>query len=283
VNMGDVTISNALSIGNNQLKKITDNYANETFWILSKSLKKPKSELILNKNNVIQSKEFNYFINLIQRRFTNEPLQLILESVPFYKYEFSTYKDVFIVRPETEICIDILKKFNRTFNSTLEVGCGLGCISITLSLQGLSSDILAIDINSKAIQASKLNAQKLGCNNVQFIYENIFHMQHTKKYDLIISNPPYISIADIQDLDSNVILYDPLEALTDFNDGLNFYKHFADFGDQLLTKNGIMLFEFGGEKQKNILENIFNFKHYELSFFNDFNNLPRFLVVQLCN
>ena len=281
--MRDITISNALSIGNNQLKKINDNYINETFWILSKSLKKSKSELIINKNTIINSQQFNCFINLIQRRCMNEPLQLILESVPFYNYEFSTYKDVFIVRPETEICIDILNKFNRTFNSTLEVGCGLGCISITLSLQDLSSDILAIDINSKAIQASKLNAQKLGCNNVQFTHEDIFHMQHTKKYDLIISNPPYISIADLQDLDSNVILYDPLEALTDFNDGLNFYKYFSDFGFQLLTKNGIMLFEFGGQEQKNVLENIFNFKHYKLSFFNDLNNIPRFFTVQLCN
>jgi len=281
--MRDITISNALSIGNNQLKKINDNYINETFWILSKSLKKSKSELIINKNTIINSQQFNCFINLIQRRYMNEPLQLILESVPFYKYEFSTYKDVFIVRPETEICIDILKKFNRIFNSTLEVGCGLGCISITLSLQGLSNDTLALDINPKAVLASKLNAKQLGCNNVQFINDNIFHMKHTKKYDLIISNPPYIPITELQDLDSNVILYDPLEALTDFNDGLNFYKYFADFGYQLLKKKGIMLFEFGGEKQKNILENIFNSENYKLSFFNDLNNIPRFLAAQLCN
>ena len=281
--MRDITISNALSIGNNQLKKINDNYINETFWILSKSLKKSKSELIINKNTIINSQQFNCFINLIQRRCMNEPLQLILESVPFYNYEFSTYKDVFIVRPETELCIDILKKFNRIFNSTLEVGCGLGCISITLSLQDLSNNTLALDINPKAVLVSKLNAKKLGCNNVQFINDNIFHMKHTKKYDLIISNPPYIPIAELQDLDSNVILYDPLEALTDFNDGLKFYKYFSDFGYQLLEKNGIMLFEFGGEKQKNILENIFNSENYKLSFFNDLNNIPRFLAAQLCN
>ena len=281
--MGDMTISDALSIGNNKLEKITDNYINETFWMLSESLKKPKSELILNKNNIINAQEFNHFINLIHRRQTNEPLQLILESVPFYQYEFSTYKDVFIIRPETEICIDILKKYNRTFDSTLEVGCGLGCISITLSLQNLSSNILALDINPKAIKASQLNAKKLKCNNVKFINDDIFNIQHTKKYDLIISNPPYIPLTDIKNLDSNVILYDPLEALTDFNDGLNFYKYFAKFGYQLLKKNGVMLFEFGGNSQKKMLKNIFKFKNYQISFFNDFNNIPRFLAVQLCN
>ncbi len=281
--MADITISNALSIGNTQLQKITTNYINETFWILSKSLNQSKSELLVNKNNIINSNQFNYFINLINRRSKYEPLQLILESVPFYKYEFYTYKDVFIVRPETELCIDILKKYNRNFNSTLEVGCGLGCISITLSLEELSSDIVAFDINSQAIKASKMNAKKFKCNNIKFIHNNIFNAHHTKKYDLIISNPPYIAISEIQNLDSNVVLYDPLEALTDFNDGLNFYKYFADFGYELLSKNGIMLFEFGGEKQKKILKNIFNFKNYKLSFFNDLNNIPRFLAVQLCN
>ena len=281
--MRDITISNALSIGNNQLKKINDNYINETFWILSKSLKKSKSELIINKNTIINSQQFNCFINLIQRRCMNEPLQLILESVPFYNYEFSTYKDVFIVRPETEICIDILKKFNRTFNSTLEVGCGLGCISITLSLEDLSNDILALDINSDAIYASNLNAQKLDCTNVKFINENIFNIKPNKKYDLIISNPPYIPISEIKDLDSNVILYDPLTSLTDFDDGLSFYKYFAQFGHNFLVDNGLMFFEFGGYSQKKILENIFNSNNYHLSFFNDLNNVPRFLSVQLCN
>jgi len=281
--MLDITISEALSIGNNKLKQITNNYINETFWILSKSIKQKKSELIINKNNLMKPKQFKFFLNLINRRLSHEPLQLILESVPFYRYQFFTQKNVFIVRPETELCIDILKNFNRKFNSTLEVGCGLGCISITLSLEDLSNDILALDINSDAIFASNLNAQKLDCTNVKFINENIFNIKPNKKYDLIISNPPYIPISEIKDLDSNVILYDPLTSLTDFDDGLSFYKYFAQFGPNFLVDNGLMFFEFGGHSQKKILENIFNSNNYHLSFFNDLNNIPRFLSVQLCN
>ncbi len=281
--MMEITISDALSIGNNKLKKITNNYINETFWILSKCLKKDKSDLLLNKKYIINSDKFNFFINLINKRLANEPLQIILESVPFYKYNFFTKKDVFIPRFETELCIDILKNYKRNFNSVLEVGCGLGCISITLSLEGLSKDILAIDISSKAITASILNAEQLDCNNVTFTNDNIFHIKHKKKYDLIISNPPYIPISDIKNLDTNVILYDPLSSLTDFNDGLSFYKYFAKIGHKLLTNNGLMFFEFGGKKQKELLKNIFNSKKYKLKFFNDLNNIPRFLAVELCN
>ena len=139
--MVGITISDALSIGNNKLKKITNNYINETFWILSKCLKYDKSTLLLNQNNIIDDHVFNHFLQLLTRRQSNEPLQLILESVPFYNYEFITKKDVFIPRPETELCIEILKSYNSHFNSTLEIGCGLGCISITLALENLSSNI----------------------------------------------------------------------------------------------------------------------------------------------
>ena len=277
------TIEDALSFGNDKLKNITNNYINETFWILSKCLNQDKSKLVLNKKNTIDSYKFIFFINLINRRLNNEPLQIILESVSFYNYKFITKKDVFIVRPETELCIDILKSYKRNFDSVLEVGCGLGCISITLSLEKLSNNILAIDINSKAIVASQLNAKNLNCNNIIFMHNNIFKMKHNKKYDLIISNPPYISITEIKNLDTNVILYDPLLSLTDFNDGLNFYKHFAKIGHQILANNGLFFFEFGGYEQQDSLKNIFSSKNYKLRFFNDFNNIPRFLAVELCN
>ena len=281
--MSASTISDALSIGNNKLKKITNNYHNETFWLLSKSLNKSKSDLLLNQNQLINSKQFNLFISFLDRRLLNEPLQLILESVSFYNYQFCTHKNVFIARPETELLIDILKDYNRTFSSTLEVGCGLGCLSITLSLEKISQDILAIDVNAEAVAASLLNAKQLDCNNINFINDNIFSITHNTKYDLIISNPPYISMDEIKDLDLNVLLYDPLLSLTDFNDGLSFYRYFSKFGKTLLKDNGLMLFEFGGDHQKEALEIIFNNNNYQLSFFNDLNNISRFLAVELCN
>lgn len=281
--MAEITISDAISIGNNKLKLITNNYINETFWLLSACLKRDKSILLLNQNNIINSQELNSFINFIDRRLNNEPLQLILKSVSFYKYEFISQKNVFITRPETELCIDILKQYNKTFESVLEVGTGLGCISITLSLEKLSHNIDAIDISANAINAANLNAKKLKCNNIRFLNQNIFTMKHDKRYNLIISNPPYISISEVKNLDHDVLLYDPLSSLTDFDDGLNFYRYFSNIGHKILAHDGLMLFEFGGHHQIELLKNIFESKNYQISFFNDLNNIPRFLLAKICN
>ena len=281
--MHSITISDALLMGNQKLKKVTNNYINETFWILSQSLNQDKATLLLNQDNILNEAEIKNFMDLINRRSSNEPLQLILNSVSFYNYQFITQKDVFIPRPETELCIDIIKNYNYKFSSTLEIGCGLGCISITLALENISSHIMAIDINEKAISGSILNANKLQCNNVEFIHDNFFKIKHKKKYDLIISNPPYIPISDIKKLDMNVIMHDPLSALTDFDDGLSFYRYLAQQGHQILSKNGLIFVEFGGQNQKLLLRNIFEHHNYKLEFFNDLNHIPRFLAAQLCN
>ena len=152
-----------------------------------------------------------------------------------------------------------------------------------MSSFNLHQALSAIDINAEAIAASLLNAKQLDCNNINFMNDNIFSIKHNTKYDLIISNPPYISMDEIKDLDLNVLLYDPLLSLTDFNDGLSFYRYFSKFGQTLLKDNGLMLFEFGGDHQKEALEIIFNNPNYQLSFFNDLNNISRFLAIELCN
>ena len=91
---------------------------------------------------------------------------------------------------------------------------------------------------------------------IKFMNQDIFYMNHHKRYNLIISNPPYIPISDVQNLDSNVILYDPLSSLTDFDDGLSFYKYFSKIGPTLLLDGGLMLFEFGGHMQKELFHTI---------------------------
>ena len=106
-------------------------------------------------------------------------------------------------------------------------------------------------------------------------------MQHQSKYDLIISNPPYIPLTDINGLEPEVLLYDPLNALTDYKDGLSFYKYFSQHGQNLLNKNGKMLFEFGGKQQCKQITELFNHTGYDCTIFNDLNYDPRFILVTL--
>ena len=105
-------------------------------------------------------------------------------------------------------------------------------------------------------------------------------MNHSNLYDLIISNPPYISISEISQLSDEVKLYDPLSALTDYDDGLLFYRYFSKIGQFLLKKKGYMLLEFGGSNQVPALKIIFDYPNYDCTFFNDLNGDPRFILIE---
>ena len=275
------TINRALSIGQKALQPITENYKNETLWLLQKCLNISSDKLFLQLDRPLNKLEKNKFDNFLNRRKNREPLQHILKSIDFYGHTILLKKNVFIPRPETEIFLDILKKEKLTYNQVLEIGTGSGCIPITLELEKLANSILSIDTNIDATQLAKNNALELNCNNIEFQVCDIFKMQHKIKYDLIISNPPYIPLQDIAQLEPEVLFYDPLSALTDYKNGLSFYQFFSNQGSRLLNLNGRMLFEFGGKNQLHQIIDIFSKPYYNHQIFNDLNNEPRFILVRL--
>jgi len=280
--MSHITINKALSLGQKTLEPITQNYKNEVLWLMQKCLNINSVQLLLNSTTQeLSSEEIKKFNQFITRRKSKEPLQHILGSIEFYGYQFNVNKDVFIPRPETEIFVDILKSESPIQNKALEIGAGAGCISILLELENLADKILSIDTNLEAIKLSQNNAQRLGCTKIDFCINDLFYMEHQSKYDLIISNPPYIALEEIDGLDAEVLLYDPLNALTDYNDGLSFYKYFAENGRDLLNPKGIMLFEFGGEYQSQKIKKLFSQAGYQHKLFNDLNNEPRFICIRL--
>lgn len=271
------TILDLLSLGRKKLKQVSSNYKQESIWILSKVMKMDNSDL-LTFNQKVNKNKYNRFLKLISRRLDKEPLQYILECVYFYGYKFKIHKSVFIPRQETEICIDILKSKDKIYHNTLEIGCGLGCISTTLFLEKICQNIDSIDINNYAIKSAQNNAVNLGCKSINFIKQNFFDMGYKKKYDLIISNPPYIPISEIKDLDLEVKLYDPLQALTDYGDGLKFYKYLSIIGRDMLNDDGIICLEFGGEKQNFLIINLFEEQGFQTQIFYDLNKAPRFII-----
>ena len=280
--MSRITINQALSIGQKNLAPITANYKNEVLWLMQKCLNINSVQLLLNSTTQeLSSEEMQQFNQLIKRRTSKEPLQHILGSIEFYGYQFHITKDVFIPRPETEIFVDILKSNLSIQNKALEIGAGAGCMSILLELEHLANQILSIDSNPQAIALAQSNAQRLGCTKINFCVNDLFYMQHASKYDLIISNPPYISLEEIDDLDVEVLLYDPLNALTDYGDGLSFYQYFAKNGRDLLNSQGAMLFEFGGRHQSQKIQQLFSHSGYQYKIFNDLNNDPRFILIRL--
>ena len=278
--MSSSTIDSVLYMGQKLLRPITNNYKNEVLWIMQDVLNKDTTYISLNKSSLLESDKYDLFFNLIKRRKNKEPLQHILNSVSFYGYDFNIKQNVFIPRPETESLIDIIKNNINYPNSVLEVGTGSGCIPIVLELEKISHQIKSLDINYDAVDLAQHNAKKFHCKHIQFLHQNFFHFKSNEKYDLIISNPPYIALNELPELDKEVTLYDPLNALTDYDNGLIFYQYFSEFGIKHLNPKGHMLLEFGGRHQINDLKNIFHNPNYTYSFFDDLNSETRFILIQ---
>ena len=205
--------------------------------------------VILSKKNI---QELNYFIN---RRSKHEPFQYIISSAPFFKNNFFVDSSVLIPRPETETIINILK--NKFFLNALDVGTGSGNIAITLKLENIAEYIDAIDNSKRALTLAKKNAKKMNANRINFQHINVFEYTFDKKYDLIVSNPPYIAMNDYDKLPENILNYEPKNALTDFKDGYSFYNFFSENLHLLLNPKGKMVLEIGLEKMKNKIDKLF--------------------------
>ena len=228
--------------------------------------------------NLVPNKEQLYIISdYIQRLQSGEPVQYILNQAPFYGSTFFVNKEVLIPRFDTELIIEVLKQ-NQPANDLLEIGTGSGNIAITIAKENLSDNILATDISEDKISIAKYNNQKITPkSNIKFIIDDFFNSTIVEKFDVIISNPPYIPKNKINTLDKLVKNNEPLNALSDDNDGYDFYRQFASSGNRLLKKNGFMLLEIGVDNNLKKLEHIFS--NYRLEVFKDLNKISRIIKI----
>ena len=217
----------------------------------------------------INKSDYETAIDFLLSRAKQTPFQYILGKSSFYGRDFMVDKNVLIPRPETEILIDIIKQ--KKYNNTLDIGTGCGCIAITASIEKITKNVDCVDVSNEALKIAKKNAQILGVSNAQFFNCNILEEIPNKKYDLVISNPPYISKSEYTGLNDEVKNFEPDIALTDFNDGMNFYKRYAEILNEILVDNGIAVFEVSHFFKKSELLEIFK-SFPKIEFFNDLNN-----------
>jgi len=213
------------------------------------------AELYTN-NHHISSKNIDTYKRYLKERVTNKPFQYIVNKATYYGRDFFVDERVLIPRPETELFIDILKEYNL-FNHALDIGTGSGCLAITISLESIASSVDAIDNSSGAIDVASYNMKILSPTKVNLMHQSFFNFKAKKPYDLIVSNPPYIPSNQMITLDKDV-LHEPINSLTDFSDGLLFYKHIANNIKSLLSDNGILLIEVGDSNQAEYIINTFS-------------------------
>ena len=252
----------------------------EVEWFLCHILNCQRIDLYVQFEKPLIKDELAQFKKFVNRRILGEPFQHILGKSDFYGRDFIVNKHVLIPRPETEMIIELLKKRDLV-ESILEIGTGSGCIATTISLENLSTSIIATDISKDALIIANKNAQRLGANNIDFKFHDFLNTDINSTFDVVVSNPPYIGSNEMDTLQKEVQDYDPKIALTDNDDGLSFYRRFSELGASLLNENGYMLLEFGGAHQVVEISEIFESHQFNVKFHNDLQGDPRIVEVNL--
>ncbi len=224
--------------------------------LLSKTLNKSREEILINLDKKIDEKNFLVFKEYLHRRLKNEPIAYIVGKKEFWGKIFYVNKDALIPRPETEILVDELQKLYRGKKiSILDIGTGSGCIVLSLLMSIKNSLGIGIDISNKAILLAKKNAlrHKLS-NRVKFLNKTVEKL-FMGKFDLIVSNPPYIERKNLKNLSIDIKKYEPRMALDGGNDGLDLIRKVIYKSKEILKINGTLALEIGNE-QINEVSNI---------------------------
>ena len=215
--------------------------------LLSSVLKLERSKLILNLNKNVKHKDKKNYFNLIERRKKNEPVAYITGYKEFWKDTFKVNRNVLIPRPDTEIVVEqILNELDvNSSKRILDIGTGSGCIILSILKERKKCHGTGIDISKSAINLAKYNAkiQHIG-NRIKFFNSDIDNF-YRDKYDLITSNPPYIKLYEINDLDRDIKNYEPKVALNGGIDGYSKIRLVIKKSSTLIKKKGKLILEVG--------------------------------------
>jgi release factor glutamine methyltransferase len=226
------------------LKKI-NNYSDKelisiAYIVIEEILGLNKINVIINNANVISTNDEVKINEIIKDLIANKPIQYILGKANFFNLSFIVNKHVLIPRQETEQLINWI--LNYEFNSVLDIGTGSACIPISLA-KNSTANITAIDISSNAIKIAKKNADNYNLN-ITFLCEDIFKFNPDSKFDLIVSNPPYVLKSEMKKMHKNVLNFEPHNALfVEDSDPLIFYNYIAQFAFKYLNSKGALFFE----------------------------------------
>jgi len=234
--------------------------------LLSKILDKNREEILINLEQKICQKYFLKYKQLIQRRSQCEPIAYIVKEKEFWSKNFLVSSDTLIPRPETELIVEKLTKiFEEKKISILDIGTGTGCILISLLSELKNSKGIGIDISKKALRIAEKNSEQHGMKNKIKFFHKSLDSKFYQKFDLIVSNPPYIKKCEIKHLKEDVRKFEPRIALDGGNDGLDLIKKVIYKSKYILKVKGMLALEIGNEQfnkvSKILKKNNFKIEH----------------------
>ena len=254
-------LSEAITKGANILKKNNiSSFLLDSEILIGKILDKKREFIILNQNLEIQKNDYLKYISLIQKRSIHTPLAYLTKSKDFWKNEFYVDNRVLIPRSDTEIIIEEVLSILRAkkISNFLEIGVGSGCIVLSILNEINRLKATGLDICQKALEVCKINSKRLGLNSRLKLYKSDIDKFDFGKYDLIVSNPPYICRSDLNNLMKDVIGYEPKNALNGGNDGVFEIKKVVKKSSKLLKKNGKLVLEIGHNQKDKVIKMLKN-------------------------
>ena len=248
--------------------------------LLSKAIDKSREFIILNSKHNINEKDYLYFKKLIKERSKGKPIAYLTGKKLFWKYEFEINDKVLIPRPDTEIIIEqvlsIYKKKNKI--NFLDIGFGSGCILLSILKERKDFKATGIDVNSHALSICDINAHKLGVKNRVKLFKSDIDKFSKGKYDLIISNPPYIKKLELKYLEKDVISFEPKLALDGGLDGISEIRKVIKKSSELIKNGGKLILEIAFNQKKEVKQLLKNNGFYINSVIKDLAKNDRCII-----
>ena len=248
--------------------------------LMAKALGKNREYVILNNNKFLKEKNLDYFRKLVQERATKKPIAYLLNKKFFWNSEFYVNKNTLIPRPDTEIIIEQILKFtkNKNYLKILDIRVGSGCILLSILKERKNYYGTGIDISRKQLDISKKNAKRLLLDKRVKFFKSDVDKFTNGKYDLIVSNPPYIKRYDLKYLESDVIKFEPILALDGGLDGLSVIRKVIKKSSELIKKNGKFILEIGFDQKNKVIKLLNNKGFYINSTIKDLANNDRCII-----
>ena len=248
--------------------------------LMSKVLNLDRSEIILNLNRQLNNQDYKLFRDLIISRSKNKPIAYLIGKKSFWKYEFEISDKVLIPRPDTELIVEqVLNIYKNKHNiNFLEIGVGSGCIILSILKEKKFFLGKGVDLSKDSIKICKKNANKLNVSNRLKLFKSDIDNFNLGKYDLIVSNPPYIKKFDLKNLDKDVLNFEPKLALDGGLDGLSEIRKVIKTSSELIKLNGKLILEIAHDQKKMVKKMLNDYGFYINKVAKDLANNNRCIV-----
>ena len=251
-----MNINLAISQGSKILRnKFIPNSQLDSEILMAKTINKDRKYILLNPNNILNKNDLNNFYELIEKRSLGNPVAYLTNKKFFWNSEFFITKDILIPRPDTELIVENILRLTKQKNkiNILEIGIGSGCVLLSILSERKNFYGTGIDISKNCLNISKINAINLKLTSRLKLYKSDVDKFNLGKYDLIVSNPPYIKTCKIKYLEKDVAEFEPKLALDGGLDGLSEIRKVIKKSSELIKKNGKFILEIGFDQKNKVI------------------------------